>query len=304
MDTEGRADSRIRTLSRRLWIERVVFLIILGLLLAFHSGKLGTRRVTLIAVDGRPIAVVRSRGDADRLLNEIKGSSGLPGDVTFSHRVTLLSAPAAGQRVLSDAEAMAILAAKLQPVVQASAILVNGELVAGLPTRNEALQALSGLLKELSPSGPDVQAAFKETVKIESRPVPADRFADSPSAAVQRIMQAAAPKGSHEVKPGETAWKIALDAHVPLSRLKAANPGVNLDRIRAGDELKIPGELPPLTVIARKDIKEELGPGISRTLRVTYENGVEVSRDVISRERPPAKTATVRPRRQRPEIVP
>jgi LysM repeat protein len=306
VDSGPDADRRIRSLSRRLWAERAVFLLLLAGLVAFHYGKLGVRRVAVIAIDGRPVAVVASRADANRLLNEIKGASGLPGNVSFSRQVSLYSAPAAGHRVLPDAEAMAILSSKLEPVIQASAILVNGELVAGLPTRNEAVQVLSALLKELSPPGPGVQAAFKEQVRIESREVPVNGFSRSAAAAVERIMKSAAPKGSHEVNPGETGWKIARDARVPLSRLKAANPGVNLDRIRAGDELKIPGELPPLTVIARREIKEELGPGVSRTVRVTYENGAEVSRDIISRERPVSKPRAGRYRRapQGPAAVP
>ena len=287
MGSEAGEERAIRSLRRRLWIERVIFVLIVAGVLAFHFGKLGVRRACLIAVDGKPAALVASRADANRLLEEVKRSSGISGTISFSHKVTLHSISAAGQRVLPDAEAMQALSQKLEPLVQASAILVNGELVIALPGRNEAVQTLSSLLRELSPPIEGIQASFKENVKIETREVPADRFAASAAAAVERIMKAAAPKGAHEVEPGETGWKIALAYHVPISRLAAANQGIDLNRIRAGDKLKIPGELPPLTVVARKEAKEELAPGVSKTVRVTYENGVEVSRDVVARERPP-----------------
>jgi LysM repeat protein len=287
MASEAGEESAIRGLRHRLWIERVFFALIVAGILAFHFGKLGTRRVCLIAIDGKPAAVVASRSDASRLLDDIKKASGMAGDVSFSHKVTLHSIAAAGQRVLPGAEALGVLSEKLQPVVQASAILVNGELVVGLPDRKEAVQTLSSLLRELSPRVEGVQASFKESVKVETRDVSADHFAATAEEALAKIMKSAAPKGTHEVEPGETGWKIALTHHVPLSRLAAANQGVDLNRIRAGDELKIPGELPPLTVIARRDIREELAPGVSKTVRVTYENGVEVSREVVARERPP-----------------
>ena len=291
-------ESTIRGLRRRLWAERAVFVILLAGVLAFHFGKIGARRVCVIAVDGHPAVVVANQADANRLLEEIKKTSGLSGNISFSHKVTLHSVAAGGHQVLSDAEAMGVLSSKLEPVIQASAILVNGELVIGLPDRNEAVQTLSALLRELSPPIPDVQAGFKESVKVEAREVPGSRFAPSATAAVEKIMKAAAPKGAHEVKPGETGWKIALSYHVPISRLAAANPGVDLNRIRAGNQLKIPGELPPITVIARKETKEELGPGLSKTTRITYENGVEVSREVVGRERPPKPPTPGRHRRR------
>ncbi len=281
-------EGEIRGLRRRLWVERSIFVVILAGVLAFHFGKLGVRRVCVIAIDGHPTVVVASRSDANRVLDEIKKSAGVSTEVTFSHKVTLHSVSAAGERVLGDAQAMTILAGKLEPVVQASAVLVNGELVIGLPTRTDAIRTLSKLIQELSPNVSDIQAAFKESVKIEDRQVPADRFAASAEAAVEKVLKASAPKGSHEVKPGETGWKIALLYRVPVSRLAAANPEVDLGRIHAGEKLMIPGELPPITVVARRDVREELGPGVSKTTRITYENGAVVSRDVIGRERPPA----------------
>ncbi len=286
MGTEAGEERAVRGLRRRLWIERVIFVLAIAAVLAFHYGKLGGRRACLIAIDGKPTAVVASRSDADRLIEEVKKSAGVAASVSFNHKITFHSVSTTGQPVLPDAAAMTALSQKLQPVIQASAIVVNGELVIGLPSRSEALQALSSLLRELSPPIDGVQSSFKESVKIEAREVPPDRFAPSASAAVERIMRAAAPKGSHEVRPGETGWKIALDYHVPISRLAAANAGVDMNRIRAGDKLKIPGELPPVTVVARQDTKEEIAPGVSKTVRITYENGVEVSRDVVARDRP------------------
>jgi LysM repeat protein len=288
---EGDDHDQVRDLRRRLWAERVVFVLIVGGVLAFHFRGVGEKKACLIAVDGRPAVVVASRRIAERVLDGIKASSGLPGQVGFTHKVTFHSVSAAGKKLLSDADAMGVLAAKLQPVVQASAILVNGEVVVGLPSREEAIRTISLLLERFSPPGPDVSRAFKEKVSVETQQVPADRFISTAQEAVERMVRAAGPKGKHEVRPGETGWKIALEHQVPLSRLQAANPGVDLDRIRAGDQLEIPGETSPLTVIARKEVQEDLGGGRTGTVRITYENGVEVSRDVIKRQPPAGRVA-------------
>ncbi|MCJ7751176.1 MAG: hypothetical protein MUQ65_08790, partial [Armatimonadetes bacterium] len=57
----------------------------------------------------------------------------------------------------------------------------------------------------------------------------------------------------------------------------------------------IPGELPPLTVIARREITEPVGSGASgrtRKVRITYENGVEVKRDSIGLSAPTSAART------------
>jgi len=102
------------------------------------------------------------------------------------------------------------------------------------------------------------------------------------------IREETAPASVHEVRPGETAWKIALEAHVSVTRLAQANPGMDTNKLRAGDQIKIPGKAAPITVIAQKETQEPIGEGARRRLqvvRVTYENGAQVSREVIGYRR-------------------
>ena len=181
---------------------------------------------------------------------------------------------------------MKALSAKLHPVVSASAIIANGEVVLGLPDQKEAVRTLSAILRRFTPPGGNATVYFKEEVKVETRDIaPAKLFATA-EAALEQVEQSARPKGRYEVKPGDSAWKIAGEHDVPLSRLAAANPEVDLNRVRAGQRLNIPGELPPLTVVARKEVSEPLGEGPEapvRKIRMIYENGALVSREVIGR---------------------
>ena len=283
------SDMLLSSLRRRLWMERAFWLVVVGLLAAVHFGALpGGRRAVLIMVNGRPVTVVASRADAHRVLDELKGAAEAPaGEVTFPERVTFHSVPASRNPVQSDSEAMKALAAVVHPVVRAAAIVTNGEVVLGLPDQKEALKTLSAILRKFSPPG-----VFKEQVRVETRDVPPDKLYPSAEKALARIEQASAPKGEYEVRPGDSAWGIARKYNVPLSRLAAANPDANMDRVIAGERVKIPGELPPITVIARQEIEEQVGEGIgarTRRVRITYENGAVVSREVIGR---PARRAT------------
>lgn len=292
-DIYASEQSRLRRLRRRLWLERAVFLLLLLLLLAHHRGAWkGRRQAWLIAVDGRPVVVVASAREAKRLLQEVKRAS-VPAElsqqvdldeVRFAQRVTLHRVPAEAHEVAGAAEAMGALASRLQPVVEAAAILANGEVVVALPETAEATRTLSLILQEFTPKGEGFTSVFKEEVRVERRLVPLDRYVRTAREAVAKIRQAEEPARTHEVKPGETAWKIALAEGVPLDRLQRANPGLDLNRLRAGAQVKIPGKGAPITVISQKEILEPGGEGPRRRLqvvRLTYENGVQVSREVI-----------------------
>lgn len=296
------AEGLVRALRRRLWIERVLWLALIGLLAALHFGAIsGGRRAVLIAVNGEPVTVMASRADAHRLLDALKSPSGeAVGDVTFAEKVALHSVPASRNPIQSDSEAMKALAARLHPMVQAAAIVTSGEVVLALPDQQEAVKTLSAMLQHFSPRGEDITRYFKEEVKVETRSVPVGALYPTADAALERIVEASRPKVEYEVRPGDSAWKIAQMYGVPLSRLAGANPGLDLNRVRAGERLKIPGELPPITVIARKEIEEPVSdePGApTRKVRITYENGAETSHQVIGRS-PRRATAFPRPGRR------
>ncbi len=283
------AEAQVRQLRRRLWLERAFWVVIICLLGAVHFGALpGGRRAVLITANGQPVTVVASRGEANRLLDELKSSPNVPGvKAGFAETVALRSVSAARNPVQSDSEAMKALAAKVHPVVRAAAIVTNGEIVLALPDQKEAVQTLSGILRRFSPPGGRATPYFKEQVKVETREVPPDKLYPNADKALARIVEASQPKGSYEVKPGDSAWKIAGEFGVPLSRLAAANPELDMDRVIVGQKMKIPGELPPLTVLAREEVVETIGEGPGaprRKVRISYENGAEVEREVVGRQ--------------------
>ncbi len=285
-DLSASKERGVRRLRRRLWLERVFFLLLIAAMLAYHYGILPAvgPRVCLVAVDGHPVVVVATRAEAERLLREIRQSAGPVEKVTFAQKVSFHSVSANGNPVQPEAKAMEALASRLEPVMEGAVILANRQVVVALASKAEASKTLSLLLREFAPEGSGFTTVFKEDVKVEMRKAPADRFMASPEAAVAKIREEAAPVGMHEVQPGETAWKIALDAHVSLNRLAQANPGLDTNKLRAGDQVKMPGKAAAITVVAQKETQEPIGGRARRRLqvvRVTYENGAVVSREVI-----------------------
>jgi LysM repeat protein len=164
------------------------------------------------------------------------------------------------------------------------------------------VQALSLLLGEFSPEGDDVSAAFKEQIKVEPRAIPVDKYFASPAEALEAILAGARSGETHVVTRGETAWGISQRLGVPLSRLAQSNPTMDLDHLRVGEELTLPAMHTPITVVARREIREDVGEGLrrrTRAVRITYENGGETKREVIGQRRTPVRAFAGPPTRQR-----
>jgi LysM repeat protein len=58
------------------------------------------------------------------------------------------------------------------------------------------------------------------------------------------------PGAPHLLGPNETIKSISQLYGVPPEVLRAANPGLNMDRLRAGQTVKIPFALPSISPLA------------------------------------------------------
>jgi len=85
---------------------------------------------------------------------------------------------------------------------------------------------------------------------------------------------------SYVVQPGDTLLKIAWKLGFPMWKILEANPGLDPDRLLAGQELAIPSkdELLPLEIVPNKRIVIS----ISKQRMMVYENGKQIKKFVIS----------------------
>jgi LysM repeat protein len=296
---------RTRRSGFRPWLERGLFAAILALVGAWHFGVFGRGPQTcVVVVDGKPVVVMASRAAADRLLEQIRHQAGDVETAQFAQHVSLYSVDADRNPSVSDVEAMKILAPKLEVVVPGAGLFVNGKLFAGLPSRGAAVETFTLLLRELSPPDPDLTRAFKERVSIREGLLPVEDYVPDAQTVLDRVREAMAAKITYTIKGGDSPWKIANDHGITIAQVKQANPGVDFTRLQAGQEVVVPTGKAPVTVVAWKEVLEPVGgSGQTQTVRIVYENGVEVQRYVAQRPRrsPPQQS---RPRRARRSAAP
>lgn len=168
-------------------------------------------------------------------------------------------------------------------------------------------QSIFPLQKEPPKIDPS-KARFKEKVEIKETAVDADILKSSVKDAVRLLLGS----GNGENKPyvvqaGDTGVSIAKKLHMPLNKLMQLNPGVKWNRLQIGQELNITEAKPLLTIVYTRELTwrvdvpytfEEieaphLPPHTIKvqrrgqdgrkeiTARITYENGREVSRQII-----------------------
>lgn len=305
----------IRSLRLQLRIERIAIAAIAFALLACWAwGNLRDTR-SLIVVDGRPVVCVLSERDAEAVLREIKSETGCnPSEIEFAQEVVVARAPR-GTDPVSRHKAMRVVERVLCPVVPRWAIIVDGEPVVAVASREAAGEVLDRaklkfgkMVKNLAE-----EPQFKEHVKVDVAAVAPSLYCKTADAALKMLFAEAAPvskDAAYTIGKGDIASTIAARNGIKLEDLWAMNPGVDLHRLQIGDKIRIKAKeipKPKLTVVVRDQDDRieaipapvqrvssarmyngktaELSPGRSGERRVKvaaiYENGRKVGSEVI-----------------------
>lgn len=306
-------DEIIRRLERKLFFYRIlIILIILGHACWWGYG-LFFGRCYVLAVDGKEIACVKSKAEAQQAIQIAKTS--IPGvkagDVQFAQTITIKRAKR-DCTPISKNEAAEAIVSSVPVKVQKYAILVDGKPAVALDSEESAAYVLAQVKMNYGKMVKNLleEPSFKEKVSI--RKIAVDpKIYKSEEEAIKYLL-AGGRSSEYTVQAGDIASKIAERYHMTLDELSRLNPGRNLDRLNIGDKLNVSekpsGEEPPeLTVIVRNKREQtelipfrtifvpdtrffegkqfELSPGRSGLRRVTvietWENGRLVGKEVV-----------------------
>lgn len=287
----------------------LLFLLLVGGVAgAFFSAR--QRQPVAIVVDGKTLAVVRSLGDADRLLAEAEkaktGGAYSPDDIVALQAIQRRRVPS-DTPLDTAAAARAKLAAALKLHVRAFVIFVGGKPSVGLPSEREASETLRQVKEHgvgLAPDGP--LAALPTFVqKVDVRRLSVDPSRLRPSAArAAPYFWTPPPARTAVVRPGDTGFALAVRHKMTFADFLLANPGRNLDKLQPGDLVNVQ-KMPLLLSVRVQKRRTREEPVIRRapnglggrqriTEIVTYVNGqtVGVSQPVSMEilERPRTRT--------------
>ncbi len=296
---------------RRLWIERAAFILLFAALALSLYRQFVPRSAWAIVVEGEPAAIVSSRRIAEQILAAFlrEQAGAFASQARFRPAVRLEEIGPGEGRVLNRWKAQEQLRQRLTVIIPACWLVVDGARFLALPSRAEAETCLHNIVQHYLPKGAQLvgEPRFREKVELLEEPLSpatAKGLLVFRPEAEKRLLAPSVPPKEYVVRRGQTASAIASRFKVSLQDLQTANPELDLNRLREGEQIVVAGGRPALTVIFRaREAKareipfwteyvptKDLAPGERKVLRqgrpgkqvmrslVTYMNGKEVDR--------------------------
>jgi|GEM_PF-2423987 len=208
-----------------------------------------------VSLDGRVLAVLRSREDAVLALRRYRAryAPKSPGVVAFVEGEPLIRPYGDASDVLALDKAADRLSRQLSPMYDGYAIFVYRKPMALLPTEDDALRAVS-LMLERGLKGRQGIPTFKQRVTIDHLRLNLDEGKSilllPPTEVAAELVRPPLPR-VHIVELGDNFWKIATANGITVDDLKALNPGVDYRRLHEGDRIKLPDLPSPVAIVVR-----------------------------------------------------
>ncbi len=264
---------------------------------------------TTVLYDGEAVAAVSSKAvaeDAQASL-ELTTAQALGEEYTIDDSLVRYSSGLMRRQELVDEKTFTEeLSQEIGLVTSAYCLYVDGERIGATPYEG-ALDELLEKLKTASSGAETISCEFAEDVEIRQEYVPTDEVMNLGYLA-ETLYSTKTAEVTYTVKKGDTWSEIANDHGLTSKELLALNPGYNINKLQIGEVLTLSASVPYLTmtVVERERYVEDIPYEIEYTdtanlyqgdykvtspgqygaadmvANVTYVNGEEVQRDVLS----------------------
>jgi len=243
-----------------------------------------------ISVDGNKTLVVASKADANQAIAQLPDSE-------IAARIGINRTFADRRDVIAGDQVLAQLNLALQPKVNGASLLVNGQAVLYMESKELAQQLLDKLLQEHSKVADDenlVSVGFAEDVQVVEGIVVAAWISSWDNAWSMINLGTVTPQ-VYTVKEGDSLWSIARAHDMYVTDIVASN-GIQEDSILAlGQSIILSKPTPLVTVVAQVEGNETVPiPYQTITENDNSVNGIKVKTEGKNGEKFIAYTATLR----------
>jgi len=243
-----------------------------------------------ISVDGNKTLVVASKADANQAIAQLPDSE-------IAARIGINRTFADRRDVIAGDQVLAQLNLALQPKVNGASLLVNGQAVLYMESKELAQQLLDKLLQEHSKVADDenlVSVGFAEDVQVVEGIVVAAWISSWDNAWSMINLGTVTPQ-VYTVKEGDSLWSIARAHDMYVTDIVASN-GIQEDSILAlGQSIILSKPTPLVTVVAQVEGTEQVPiPYQTITENDNSVNGIKVKTEGKNGEKFIAYTATLR----------
>ena len=264
----------------------------------------------VVTVDGADVGLVKSQSVFEQVETRVesRASDILGYEYSLDHEVSYDFALAKRGELTPVAELESYLFDTIDEVIKGYSLTVDGQFIGAVQDRAE-LDALLDEIKAPYVNENTVTAEFVQPVRVAGEYLPASVEQDQ-EAMFSTLTANTNGETVYEVVKGDTFMAIAQRNNMTMQELQELNPDININRLYIGQLLTVKEEIPFLSVQTTENFtyEEEIAcpveevpdnsmyQGESRVLdagvpgtasveaSVTYVNGKETGRDILSTE--------------------
>ena len=264
----------------------------------------------VVTVDGADVGLVKSQSVFEQVETRVesRASDILGYEYSLDHEVSYDFALAKRGELTPVAELESYLFDTIDEVIKGYSLTVDGQFIGAVQDRAE-LDALLDEIKAPYVNENTVTAEFVQPVRVAGEYLPAS-VEQNQEAMFSTLTANTNGETVYEVVKGDTFMAIAQRNNMTMQELQELNPDININRLYIGQLLTVKEEIPFLSVQTTENVtyEEEIAcpveevpdnsmyQGESRVLdagvpgtasveaSVTYVNGKETGRDILSTE--------------------
>lgn len=233
-----------------------------------------------VSLDGESIGYVRDRGEItaalDRVEDRIAAYQGAPysldANLTYKLHYMERSAPV-------DVEALeSRLFASVSEMERDYALRIDGETVGASHSKTALELLLRRILLRSCDNATEVNTSFVNDVRIEAIPAGTAEIV-SETELEAKLSSNRAETRYYTVQSGDTVSAIGQRFGMAVSEIKALNPDLDENRIHVGQEIKLAGEVPYLSV--QQTVTESYQESIPYETEIVYDESMYKNKSAI-----------------------
>lgn len=212
-----------------------------------------------VMIDGKEVAVVKDQALAESVLQETCAGLSSEQEVFTEKDLTFNSVRLRDRELVSEEELSQIYLANLDFATEATAITVDGEIVAWVKDEITAQQAKEKFQASFSREDAEcVSFEWKSEIAFENGKTAPENILDCDC--VVTLLKTGSDKlVTHTVAKGDTLWSIAKANDTSVAEILKANPGLNENSVLAlGSQIKL-SKVEPLVDVECVYIKKVRG---------------------------------------------